>query len=452
MSLTDGIGLWLNSRQLSGMLAMLSGIDIRPLFRNADIDFPAAVTVRLDENENTLGLSLALHGNFASLLSAGEQKESVLFYGYQQEPPIRLDMHFDSPDRLLPLVQRIPPLPGVDFAKFIPTDASMGIWSDSFGKLSASMSVAFRPGVRLAKDFVKLGSLLATFFSFPDFTIRVEVMPDAPWIKLSNADATLALLLAPDNNGRDVLHLFTGEYSDMAYSLDIRNNTMPGGSTLNWRIALDPDMRKTATDILSSNAAKVLPFNPGVTFWAIMTGTEEVGTLGLESDRLYMESPKCGLLWLGLGAWSEIRSRIKPLVGNSQTALAAKRLRFLLNAANQSRYRQITAKNRKQTPLPATLSQISFAGSDGKAWLDNSLPPFPGFGKPNYRPLQQIAEGSAMDGYSYAIEATAGNWAITATPKSPSLPSLRIDASGKVMERTAISVWQPRQVVLADLF
>lgn len=452
MTLGDGAGLWLNSRQLSGMLAMLTGVDVRPVFRKADIDFPSAVSVRLQENNNKVGLYLALHGKFDEILSADKQTGSVVFYGYQQEPPIRLDMHLSSPDSLLPVMERIPPLPGVDFTKFIPTDASMGVWSDSFGNLSASFSTAFRPGVRVADDFVKLGLFLTAFFSSPDSAIGVEAMPDAPWIKFFCADTTLSLLLTPDVNGRDVLHALTGDYTDMAYSLDIRNDIKPGGSSVNWRLALDADMRKTATDILSEKAAKFLPFNPGVAFWAMATGMQEVGTFGLDTDRIYFDSPQGGAVWFGLGAWAEVESHIDSFLGNTTAALAAGRLRFFLNAACQSRYRQVTAKSRRETPIPGSLSQIAFAGSDGKAWLDSSLPAFPGLAKPNFAPIQRAADGAVMDGYVYAIEATPGNWGITATPKSSSLPLLRIDASGKITERNAAGIWQPRQTVLADYF
>lgn len=452
MTLDDGVGLWLNSRQLSGMLAMFTGVDIRPVFRSADIDFPFAVSARLEENNNEVGLYLAVHGKFDELSPSGKQAESVIFYGYQQEPPIRLDMHLNSPESLLPVMERIPPLPGVDFTKFIPTDASLGIWSDSFGNLSASLSAAFRPGVRATEDFVRLGSFLTTFFSSPDSAVKVEAMPEAPWIKFVSADATLSLLLAPDTKGRDVLYVLIGDYTDMANSLDVRNDIKPEGSSVNWRIALDPDMRKTATDILSGKATKLLPFNPGVAFWAVVTGMQEVGIFGLDVDRIYFDSPQGGALWLGLGAWAEVESRVGEFSGNRQSALAVERLRFFLDAACQSRYRQVTAKNRRAAALPGSLSQIAFAGSDGKAWLDNSLPGFPGLGKPNYGPLQRAADGAVMGGYVYAIEATAGNWGITATPKSSSLPLLRIDAAGKIMERNAVGVWQSRQTVLADFF
>lgn len=439
-----GVGVWLDPRPLSGLSAMFLGFDPRARLAAAGVDLPSSLSAWVGIADGVPGFSLRLDGLYrpGTLADGSGQAWSGAFV---RPPAAAVEFRLSGLTARLDGLA-VPPLPpGVDWRRLVPDNAALGVWAGPGGDLRWALRGTLRPGA--LDGFRRLGLWLDLLASGPDAGFKIT--RDEGSATSATCMATfpgISLLAGVDRaeGGNETLFLTNAGSGDLPR---LRPDGVKSGpaAEMAWDIALDAGMRKDAVALLSRLE---LPPSFAPDFWASLVRSGEQGRLTLDNGSLILESPRGSAIWLGLA----MALRLEPFVQGlrpDDSALAAARLRFLLDAAWQSRYRTVAGSHPVPAPLPASLEQIALADPDGAAWLDNALPAFPGEGKPNAIPMRHIASGSALNGYSYHLQPNNG-WFIVAKPIRNTLPVLRIDRDGFMTELPPGEEWRPRQAGLSE--
>lgn len=151
------------------------------------------------------------------------------------------------------------------------------------------------------------------------------------------------------------------------------------------------------------------------------------GELFLDDNSLHFVSRRGATLLAGAGGFDMVRREFNRLFRDPRRLTAA-RLRFLLYACDQSRFREAAIGNSATPPLPGDLSELAFDYAGGRHWLDNALPAFPGHGLPLSEIMPRLAGDSGFEGCRYRITLNDGEWFLMAESEDGS--AMRVDARG----------------------
>lgn len=442
----DGIGLWLNPRPLSGIAAMVAGVDLRSLCAGLGVDLPAALVAWIFPNGDNLGFRLRADGFLPpeatatpSVVRTASWSKTAVF---PSSPLFRLDFRLFGLQAIL--TEHLPPAPpGVDWLALFPGTASFALWRDG-DRMKWAFAGDAADGEGMFRAFRRLVDWLDPFSRESGGGIAISPLAggDATCaFSIGTGPAALIVGARRNAEGGGMLFLTNTDLAGLPRFSDAfpAPGPEPVSVAVEWDARLDARAVETVANDLPLPFGMLARFGPEV--WPTLVGEGEMGGLRLENGGLTVDSPRGALAWMLPAAAfyvEEIRKGMQP----NSAALAAARLRFLLRAAGLSRFRTIGPDGLTPAAMPASLSALAFSDADGAAWLDNALPGFPGLGRPNGRAVSLLAEGMRIDGYGYAIDTAAG-WHIVATPAGDDLPALRIDADGLVSEFHGSGEWQP---------
>lgn len=413
----DAVGAWFGTRPLLGVASLATGLDFRALLKSTNLNLPHSARVELLGGGDDLGLELRFDGLFPE--SADVRRDSV---GLVRPGENMCVLSVTDPDTLLALFS--PPneafsLANLDRKALTPESVTLSAWksdNDEIRWLLAAL-LPSRPDSRLQAE--RLFQWLAL--------LAGQKKTDAGAMRLDAGGLALQFALADwtdESGGGRVCLLATDREENLPSPGTLLPRRAETGSIAEWDVYLDPAFRPLVLASLrgAASGAPVRDFD----FEALLP-ISDAGKIVRRDDAL-LAFTRSGLTLMLAPLLRDVVVR----AGESPDAVpggAAAKLRFLLEVAGQSRFRNLPERARARD-WPADWSSVGVGDVSGERWLDAAFPKFPGVGRPTSVVLTHIAGGGDLDGVRYRVVPSADDWHILADTAEG--PLLRIDTEGRL--------------------
>ncbi|MDR1612279.1 MAG: hypothetical protein LBT97_05780 [Planctomycetota bacterium] len=440
-----GVGLWVNARPLSGLLALMFGVDLRAAFASVGWKLPEAAALTLFASGNGFGARIRLDGVGDADAPGVMTGDALAGVGYDSDAFLEASLSGlgsflsrRSPDDFA-----LPAAPhALSFA--LRTGFGAGLeWS-----LVAAVGEDGKAAYRQAETALELVA------ADPRTGVAVERRQNGllETVEVTLGTVAFTIALKERSHGRNfILAASDGRLPDLA-----RVEVLSGPAT-GLEIAWTANLRSLPWNRVERSVMAVLDNLPdGADPSALTTlmPERESGRISCAGRDLAAESPGMALLWIlpyVVGEAADFLDSLSP----TPSDLAAARLRFMLDVAAQSRFRGITADNLSAAPLPVRLDWLNFSDPDVKAWLADAFGRFPGMRGENWNGLRAAFSGRILDGYEYRLSMDDG-WRILAVPApgGEDFPIFAIDAEGMIAARSRDgrdSGWREEPLVTAIL-
>lgn len=414
------LGVWFATRPVLGLASLLLRIDPRAALKPYNLSIPDTVRVEFAAADADLGCEVRLDSflppGFAGraprngrVLSAGGDnllEASVV-------DPAALFTALEAPGRFFALAN-------LDADALTPESVNLAIGRDASGTWRWSLTALLpaAPGVRTqANRFLALTELANGAPSGGGDA--GEARP----IRIGGVSAIARILSWRDEDGTERLCLALADREDaLPASEKLEARPSRKNAVLEWNVRLDPAARREAAAAFASRLGNRL--DAGVDIDALFPEGDR-GAVAARGSDLTVSSESLltpMLLPFAQEAFAEAAGR-----RNDALAVAAKRLRFLLEVAGQTRFRRIPLDAPPRN-WPGVWAEINVA-AEGR-WIDAVFRDFPHSGQSASANLARIAAGEAIDGVVYRILSDGGKWRIAA--ESGGNEFLRVDSSGKM--------------------
>lgn len=440
---SEALGLWLNPRPLLGVTALTTGVDLRTIGARYGVAVPESIELAVKRDDEYLGFDLRLNRVLDRTGSDPEADPDIEIPGQRENA--FADLTLGSLPALLARlnVETNPLAPaGIDLSALLPRVVKATATFDNPDVPSWRAAALLRDKEAFMRQFRRLEAWLELLANSP--ASGLSVARDASQaggdvLRLSFADGVELFAQIADNGRGDAFLLLAGRRDDIPDAKTYVVRQPGSANTLSWDIRLDDAAAEAAMSALGPKLRRLGISGTDGDFLAALPRSEQ-GFVRLDGDSVVISSPHALAPCLG-AAWGEKLAGIIASRSKSTDALVCARLRFLLDASSQSRYRQIAPGRLDAAPLPSDIGALSPADAAGRAWLDYALPPFPGYGGPNSSALSGLAAGRALDGFIYRIDDGGnGGWHIAA--ESTAGIVYRIDFQGVVEKRSGSGEWR----------
>ena len=447
----DGTGVWFNPRPLFGIASLTTGLDFRGEAAKLNLNLPDAVEaeIRVPGTDNRLGIALRLYNLLPKPWNAGA--DSTL------DIPSRDDAHLTlsipAPYALLEAlgVKDNPLFPAnLDLRSITPRIVSLSLRRDADG-WHWTLICLTGDRERFVNQMKRLRAWLEVAATSPasPLTLGETRSPGGDkLVRIECEDFSLVAGMAdcPGAGGGGSFAILAGSAEDYpdVFALSVADDAPP--RLVSWDIRLDEITRGEIAGVLAE-----LAFEYGVDG---ITGdalrkllADDEGALAGEGTTLSFRS-RSGSVALLAPALAMGAVRTLESILNDPVRMTATRLRFLLNIASQSRYREIGPGRLVPESLPDSMAMLSLATDpEARRWLDRAFPRFPGQSQANSAVLRSLASGRSLDGYRYRISLEGSDWVLLA--ENGNGDALRLDAAG-VMERyrSEAGTWEPFRELL----
>lgn len=432
----DAIGLWIMPRPLIGLAALATGADPRSALARVRMTPPSVATVTITPGD-TVGVDIALEGLFPAAPATAPGLRAL--FPESGEPLFEANLTDPRP-LLAALGVRDNPLApaGLDLFELLPRFAHFRAWRDpNTGAIRWAavcvMPTGFReqlPRLRAAFDLLRAAPPLHGVFPDPH-TAAPGASPAQPVVFLGVKAVACVTDVVVDGKEECAVAL-----ADDAATLGNARRCAfaPGGEEALATWTLRSLRTWPWLDAGRGIAALLGIRNIDAVRDALPDG--ESGAIFLRGDGVAVSSPAGAALWLAPSVAAGARDIAMTLRG-SPTLRTAARLRFLLDVAQQSRFRSAGSAASAPSELPRSLRDLVPADADAGRWLDNAFPRFPDHRRSNAETVRELASGTPLDGFRYEITGD-GEWFIVAEGETR---AFRIDGEGVLHIRTMGGRW-----------
>lgn len=445
----DGVGAWFSTRPLLGIATLATGLDFRTLFRSAGLNLPHSARIKLAAGTDDLGVEVRLDGVFPE-----EDRAEAVAGGVLVVPAGEnlLTLGVTAPEdicRLIDLPQAAFAAANLDRDAVIPESVTLSVWKSGGGDYRwlavALMKDLPQSGNQLRRLALWLKSLAGRQSALPRES-AAGIGGDA--LRLGAGGGPSLFFKVADwkdaAGGDRACLLITDREDNLLHPGMLKARQGSGGSVVEWDIRLDAELRSRALAALEAAADGKLRL---ANFNALLP-REDTGHIGKHDGALVANS-RTGLTPMLAPLFRDLGDAL-PRPANPMLKTASAQLRFLLEVAGQSRFRNLSMTDSARA-WPEDWIGVVGNGATDRRWLDTAFSAFPRGpgGRPNSMILSQIADGQPVSGVLYRIAAGAEGWRIVALVDDA--PTLRIDAGGR-LEIARDGSWEAWEEPIVDWF
>lgn len=420
---SDGIGLWVNTRPLMGVLSLFAGIDVRAELKARGLGAPVWAQIHLFDTGGDLGFELGFDNILPGGLS-GETEPVIVATGRDPlvevaVPAAKTLWKFLDVDTFLFRVANL------DIERLIPSSLTVSLWRDTSGRPAWSAIGLMDDGEASELQFRRVRSWLEAFAAGSPAAVALELVEapgngEALRIRIGNASciAGVAKTGAVENGGA----LFVAASDADAWPNPDEVRVTRGGApcVAVWKANLDAESRREmATALVSVAQSKGAAKQFDAAFFDRLLPDIDSGSVGSDAEAATFRSTH-SLLPFMLPVIMQ-RFAVDETRWERDMRMTAARLRFLLEAAHRFR---IDGDGRE---LPQSLSDL--ATEEAGEWLDRMYAEFPEFSGSVSRILVHLSSGKPLEGMRYRI-AGGDDWRLLAEGDDGLL--LRLDAGGEL--------------------
>lgn len=427
-----GLSVWANARPLLGLLTLLTGIDFRAKMNAHNMGVPVSAQIRLDNNKG----DLAVWAKLNNLLPKEwpQSGDTPLIVETRTAPAVALN--FPTPAGLwdiLDLDKDSLLLANIDILPLIPRSVNLSHWRDDAGSEHFSLVCLMGNKDKFNEQLKRIVSWLQVLSAFGSSSFSVQNAQsnwgDELWTVRIGADSLAIGVVDVEAAGKDNAFLvISATPQDWPNPNDFKVRPADNGMLVHWDVNLDPQTRSELIQSLADLSQERGARDFTADFFDRFLPDVDTGMVSMEGKSLSMYSTHCLMPFLVPGVLEMLRKSVLPEADGVRKV--ADRLRFLLDLANQTRFRALTGPDAQPDKLPGDLSDLLLRDPDGQAWLDREFDRFPGAFEDLSQILRTLASGGRLDGYRYRIDNSPDGWNVTA--QNGRGEQMRIDAHGNL--------------------
>lgn len=438
------VGVWANTRPILGLLSLVTGIDFRAHMNSRNLDVPVSTQVELFNNQGDLGFELRMN----NLLPADWRDSSpppILVHS-RKDALLELNLPaFGGIWELLNVEKDVFFLANINILPLVPRSVNMAVWRNDDGKLSWSLVALMANKQEFNAQLKRVHSWLQFLSAASSSTFGLDTVKsrwgDELWnIRLGEASMAAGVVDVDAAGANNAFLVLSGAVNDWPNPYDLSVEAGKEPCLVEWNAKLDPVTRRDLVATLADFARErgMKDFTSGV--FEQLLPEVDAGSIGTDKNALVVRSLH-GMLPLLIPGLLEMYNH--GVNKESEVRTVAGRLRFLLDVANQSRFRDLGMTADRPVALPESFEEL--ASGAVRRWLDAHFKNFPGEAYPVSSVIAGLAGGRPLDGFHYAIDTASGNWGMTADDDAGL--RLRIDAKGQLFRQESGS-WTPYQEAL----
>lgn len=448
----DGLGIWLNTRPLMGAATLLSGIDLRALLAERHLAAPEHASLALLANDGDLGVVVRLDNLFS-----GSRWDKFFPTGrsVRSHPTPLLDLNITSPELFLAMFdpnRTALALANINLDLLLPESINLAVWRGEGGALRWH-AVCLLSNPDGENQYRRIERLLECLAASGALSLEKVPAPDGTQaLRIRSGGLSLVTMAAKYSEHSSVpensFYILAGDVEDLPLpeKLTVRSND--DDFIMSWELRPDAAARSEVISLLADLARSHGESKYDMEFFEAFLPEADSGHMEDDWGTLAVSS-RSGLTPLVLPAIAQMVKMVIPPGAPARERLVLKRLRYLLDVASQSRFRDVDPLAGEARAWPDQWRDVLGANGEARRWLDTVFDDFPSEHRPTSAVIAALTEGGAVGGDAYTIVRTADSWSIVAEVGGEERFSL--DAKG-VMRRKEGSDWVEYTEGITDLW